>query len=308
MCRAMMYSGRSVLLDDLLFKPSHSLIQQTLNPKELDLLNLGGFGLTAWDPSSFEPEQPFEYRSMSLPLFDRNLKSIAEKVRTSCMLAHVRGVPYGVTSDLGEANLHPFRYGKFAWIMAHNGALSGFQGMRHEMIKHMSPGVVRHLSGNTDSEAIYALVMSQLSNPQTDREPAKLVDALTRALRIVRQIRKAAGEQLSSSLNLFFTNGVDCVALRFVFDFGCYPTSSPGEIRATAMRYLSLWYTTGESYREVSGDWRMSGDPGSTRSVLVASEPLSTDKTGWVEVPEYSVLVLERHNNETRAQTIAIDV
>ena len=34
--------------------------------------------------------------------------------------------------------------------------------------------------------------------------------------------------------------------------------------------------------------------PGKNTSVLFASEPLTTNTTGWLEVPEYSIISVER--------------
>jgi predicted glutamine amidotransferase len=93
LCRALLYLGSSILLDDLLFKPDNSLVRQVYMPKMLNLLNLAGFGMKAWDDKSKSPEMPFSYSADWLPVFDRNLKSLAEKVSINCLLAHVRGVP-----------------------------------------------------------------------------------------------------------------------------------------------------------------------------------------------------------------------
>ena len=59
MCRVLAYLGEPVLLDDLLYKPDSSLIRQTYAPKMLHMLNLAGFGMQAWDPTSFRPEDPY---------------------------------------------------------------------------------------------------------------------------------------------------------------------------------------------------------------------------------------------------------
>src|SRR5256885_16935517 len=87
MCRALLYLGEPVLLDNLLFQPDSALVRQSYMPKMLNLLNLAGFGLRAWDPGSHAPEKPYFYASPSLPVFDRNLKNLAEKVRAGCVLA-----------------------------------------------------------------------------------------------------------------------------------------------------------------------------------------------------------------------------
>jgi glutamine amidotransferase len=58
MCRALLYLGEPVLLDNLLFQPDSALVRQSYMPKMLSLLNLAGFGLRAWDPGSHAPGRP----------------------------------------------------------------------------------------------------------------------------------------------------------------------------------------------------------------------------------------------------------
>jgi hypothetical protein len=81
MCRALLYLGHPVLLDHLLYQPDSALVRQSFNPRMLHLLNLAGFGMLAWDRQSHASHTPWEYRSTALPVFDRNLKSLACKVR-----------------------------------------------------------------------------------------------------------------------------------------------------------------------------------------------------------------------------------
>ena len=75
MCRALLYLGEPVLLDDLLFQPDSALVRQTYMPKMLDMLNLAGFGMRAWDPQSHDPAAAYAYASEAMPVFDRNLKN-----------------------------------------------------------------------------------------------------------------------------------------------------------------------------------------------------------------------------------------
>ena len=56
MCRALLYLGEPVMLDNLLFQPDSALVRQSYMPKMLNLLNLAGFGLRAWDRASHAPE------------------------------------------------------------------------------------------------------------------------------------------------------------------------------------------------------------------------------------------------------------
>ncbi len=293
MCRVLAYAGPPIPLEDLLFLSSSSLVKQTVAAQQLDMLNLAGFGFVGWDPASREPHEPWIYRSTMLPNFDPNLRVLARKLRVSTVLAHVRGVPLTADAGVGSHNLHPFRYPGYAWSMAHNGAIEGFAEIRHALHTHTRPEVARRIGGTTDSEAIYALTMSQLRDPQR-ADTQELSDAVLRSLRVLRQVRAAHGLDTTSSVNLCFTNGTDVVALRFVFDFGRYPIGEPQSLKSGAFDYLSLWYTVGERFEQVGGDWRIAGGADSTDTVLVASEPLSLDTTGWVEVPEYTLLTARR--------------
>ena len=81
MCRVLSYLGPPVLLDELLYKPDSSLVRQSYAPQQLSMLNLGGFGMVAWDPESPNPHKPWTYRSTELPVFDANLKAMAMKAR-----------------------------------------------------------------------------------------------------------------------------------------------------------------------------------------------------------------------------------
>ena len=60
----------------------------------------------------------------------------------------------------------------------------------------------------------------------------------------------------------------------------------------TDLPFVSLWCALGGEYTQSDGDWQMTaGDP--PRSLIVASEPLTTDFSTWLEVPEYSMLTAE---------------
>ena len=52
MCRALLYLGEPVVLDNLLFQPDSALVRQSYMPKMLNLLNLAGFGLRAVWPAA----------------------------------------------------------------------------------------------------------------------------------------------------------------------------------------------------------------------------------------------------------------
>jgi glutamine amidotransferase len=307
MCRALLYLGEPVVLDNLLFQPDSALVRQSYMPKMLNLLNLAGFGLRAWDPSSHAPEQPFFYGSPSLPVFDRNLKSLAEKIRAACVLAHVRGVAYSTAVDISLQNVHPFQFEGLPWALAHNGDLAGIQEMKPLLAKEIRPQYIARIRGTTDSEWIYALFVSQLEDPAGPAPEAEVFEALERTLGIIRRAREALGIAVSSSANLFIANGSQLAALRYCFDFGCYRTEDAARVHEANLSFLSLWYTLGHDYGLHDAEWKMTGGAEHADSILVASEPLTRDTASWVELPEYGALFAETRNGRPRVSVRLLD-
>ena len=293
MCRALLYLGEPVLLDNLLFQPDSALVRQSYMPKMLNMLNLAGFGLRAWDPRSHAPDQPFFYGSPSLPVFDRNLKNLAEKVRAGCVLAHVRGVAYSTAVEISLQNVHPFQFDGLQWALAHNGDLAGLTEMKPHLAPHVKPEFLARIRGTTDSEWIYALFVSQLADPRGKSTEDEVFKALESTLGILREARKRIGMALSSSVNLFIANGSQLAALRYCLDFGCYRTDEPARVHEANLAFLSLWYTLGRDYGLHEDEWKMSGGAQHADSIIVASEPLTRDTSSWVELPEYGALFAE---------------
>ena len=306
MCRALAYLGEPVRLSGLLHDPDSALISQTIDPRLLNMLNLGGFGMAAWLPDAPEPREPLTYRSTTLPIYDANLKSLADHLRPICVLAHVRGIPYRPDAGFGPQNLHPFRYAGFRWALAHNGDLAGFDRLRPGLLRHIRPDIAARIRGTTDSEWVYALMMSQLSDPAADLPLGEVTAALARTVRILSDLRAEQGIGESSSANLFLTDGRRLLVLRFTFDYGCYALAGPPELADPGRPYLSLWYTAGDRYDRSDGEWGMVGGGDSARSVLVASEPLTRDTSGWVEVPEYSALAVDQGPDGCRIRVVDV--
>jgi len=290
MCRALAYLGQPVLLDHLLFQPDSALVRQSYMPKMLSMLNLAGFGLRAWVRDSHDPARPFSYGSPTLPVFDRNLKNLAEKIAPSCVLAHVRGVAYSSAVEISLQNVHPFQFEGMRLALAHNGDLARFAEMKPHLAGHLKPGIARLIRGTTDSEWIYALLVSQLDDPSKSSSAEEIMAAMDRTLAILREVRTTCGIASSSSVNLFLTTGDQLAAVRYCFDFGCYPTGDPAQVHEANLSFLSLWYTSGREYGQHDGEWKMIGGSDAADSIIIASEPLTRDTSTWLEVPEYSMI------------------
>src|SRR5919198_4533553 len=306
MCRMLAYLGEPLLVQDLLYETDNSLVRQSYGPRMMyAFLNLAGFGMQAWDPTSLRPEDPFTYRSTTLPSFDRNLRFISSKLAPTCLVAHVRGVSWSSDVVVADTNLHPFRFVGARVVLAHNGHLREFARMRYALLEHVRPELARRIEGTTDSEWIYAMILSQLDDPYGVPETRELADATANALRILRRVRATHEIDTSSPVNLCVSSGRSVVATRVSFDYGWYPPED--EMLETDLPFVSLWYAIGGEYVNTDGTWQMTaGEP--PRSVIIASEPLTTDVSTWLEVPEYSMLTAELTSDGLQFETRDLDV
>jgi glutamine amidotransferase len=306
MCRVLAYLGEPIAVGHVLFDTDSSLVRQSYSPRMMNtFLNLAGFGMVAWDPRSVRPEVPFTYRATTLPTFDRNLRDLAGKLASTCLLAHVRGVTHSSNEVVGQSNLHPFRFPGAGVAFAHNGHLREFARMRYDLVEHIRPELVQRIEGTTDSEWIYALMLSQLEDPYGMPDARELADATASALRLLRDVRARHGIDTSSPVNLCVTTGDALVATRFSFDYGWYPDEDA--LLETDLPFVSLWYTVGGEYVQRDGGSAMtaSDDP---RSLLIASEPLTVDTSTWLEVPEYSMITVARTPDGIEFETRDLDV
>lgn len=158
MCRILTYLGKPIVVEELLYKPDNSFIKQSYNPKYMSyLLNLAGFGMAAWDRTSYNSQLPYLYKTTQLPFYDGNLYNLASKISPYCLLAHLRGVSYHEQQIISNQNVHPFIFSGSNVVLAHNGSLSNFEIMRYDLLEYIDPKYKKYIHGTTDSEWIYSI-------------------------------------------------------------------------------------------------------------------------------------------------------
>ena len=99
MCRWLAYSGTPVLLEELLYKPKHSLIDQSLHSTlGAETTNGDGFGI-GW----YGDERDAWRRSTAIePAWnDRNLRDLAGAPESGLVFAHIRASS-GITGAADE--------------------------------------------------------------------------------------------------------------------------------------------------------------------------------------------------------------
>ncbi len=154
MCRFLAYAGAPVFLEDLVASPCHSLIHQSLHAEEAKTgTNGDGFGLGWYG----ERAEPGVYREIRPAWSDENLLSIARQVRSHLFFAHVRAAT-GTAST--RANCHPFTHGRHLFM--HNGQIGAYAAVKRRLEALIPDGLYDARTGNTDSEALFLLILAQL--------------------------------------------------------------------------------------------------------------------------------------------------
>lgn len=235
MCRLLGYIGPSIPLDYLLYKPEHSLVVQSYQPREMNsgLLNADGFGVGWYHPQ--RDTNPFTYKNI-LPIWnDINLPSLSRYVESGCWLASIRSATSGQGIDI--SNCQPFQNDRLLCI--HNGRIENFrQTLCRPLCDRLDDAAYQAINGNTDSEYFFALVTNEyLANPSGNLE-----QALETALLTLDELAKS--HQVVASANMVVSDGHRLVASRFASG-----TAAP-----------SLYW--------------LRDDPAFPDAVIIASEPL----------------------------------
>jgi glutamine amidotransferase len=275
MCRFLAYKGAPVILDKLLYQPKNSLVNQSINARELEEpLNGDGFGV-GWYMPDIDPD-PACFVSVYPAWNNRNLRLLAPKILSPCVIAHVRAASVG---DVSESNCHPFVYKNF--LMMHNGGIEEFGVIKRAIRSRLSDELYNWIKGQTDSEHFYALFLSHL-NKSNDFSGESIRKCLEVTITEMEDLKAEYGIAKDPSyLNLMVTDGKVLVGMRYCSD--------PKE------EALTLYYSSGAKYVCIDGVCEMiDSKAGEEKAVLVVSEKLTDLKEDWNMIPNnYSILVKE---------------
>jgi len=153
MCRWVAYSGSPIRPRTLLYDSDYGLVEQSRRDRLAGgYPNADGFGLGWYDDDG---EQPGLYRSTSPAWGDRNLRDLAQHLRSPLFLAHVRAA---TGTPVEQSNCHPFRHGR--WLFQHNGFIDGHLEHRRELILAVDPSLFASIDGTTDSQLMFFLALT----------------------------------------------------------------------------------------------------------------------------------------------------
>ena len=167
MCRFLAYLGEPIFLEDLVCKPRHSLVRQSLRAVEAKTVTNGdGFGVGWYG----ERAEPGVYHEVMPAWSDQNLLALCANVRSRLFFAHVRAATGG---GISRQNCHPFQFGRYMFI--HNGQVGGFSQVRRVMETWLPDALYEHRSGGTDSELLFLLIVARIQEGEPVRDAVRSV-------------------------------------------------------------------------------------------------------------------------------------
>lgn len=274
MCRLLAYKGPPVILDDLLYEPEHSIINQSFHATEMEEpLNGDGFGV-GWYARHIEPE-PAVFTSVRPAWNNRNLQYITPKISSDCVFAHVRAASVGAVTKL---NCHPFHCHNF--LMMHNGGIDNFQQIRRPLLAELSDTQFHNIQGQTDSEHIFALFLEHLNGRQTT---AAYLDSLKATVDDIHRLMHETGLEALAGLNILITDGKQFVGSR-------YKTESYNHA-------LSLYFAKGEQLDGVANIGTQPQTDEERRAILFVSERLNSHAKNWNSVPQNQFFTVDEQSN-----------
>ncbi|CAV27319.1 class II glutamine amidotransferase [Vibrio atlanticus] len=161
MCRWLAYQGVPIYLDEVIYVPEHSLINQSLEARKgTTRLNADGFGL-GWYT---QRDTPGQFREVLPAWGDDNLRSLAHHISSHRFMAHIRSSTGSVVS---RSNCHPFIVDN--WMFMHNGQIDEFEKLRFQLERLLPESLYHYRLGTTDSELIFLLMIKNglFSNANT---------------------------------------------------------------------------------------------------------------------------------------------
>jgi predicted glutamine amidotransferase len=261
MCRWMAWHGQPVPLEDLLFKPEHGLIDQSLHSRMgAETTNGDGFGVGWYGTGN----GPGLYHSISPAWGDANLRHLAGHIESPLFLAHVRAT---TGTAVQETNCHPYQHGR--WLFVHNGLINDFHVIRRELAFAIEPERFPEIQGSTDSELLFHLA---LTNGLEDDPLAALEDTIG----FVEAAATRHGIDRAIQASIGVSDGESLWAVRY---------STEGNSRTLFVSDDA--HAIKQLYPENANLQRMRD-----ADRLVVSEPIADLPGAWREIPEASALTV----------------
>jgi predicted glutamine amidotransferase len=261
MCRWMAWKGQPVILEELLFRPEHSLVVQSLHSEMgAETTNGDGFGIGWYGVG----RGPGLYRSVEPAWNDANLRALSAHIESPLFMAHVRA---STGSPVQETNCHPFAHDR--WAMVHNGLVNDWSELRRDLLMAVDPALFPGIRGTTDSEILFHLALGS----GIENDP---LGALERAVGLAEAVSELHGRPPAVQASIGLTDGETLWAVRYAS--AGVPRSLFVSADAETVKHMNPDNPRLQQLR--AGD------------CVVVSEPLSDLPGVWHEIPAETALVI----------------
>jgi predicted glutamine amidotransferase len=272
MCRWLAYSGSPILLQELLYKPEHSLIDQSMHARlGVETTNGDGFGVGWYGVDG--PPTPVLFRGVGPAWGDANLRELSGAISSPLFLAHIRA---STGTPVQQTNCHPFRHQRWLWL--HNGVIRDFATLKRDLVLAVDPELYPTIAGSTDSEVMFHLALT--FGLRTDP-----VGAVQRMVGFVEKTAQRHRVQYPLQMTAATTDGDRVWVFRYSSE-----RDSRSLYFSTHVGTLREMYPENEALQRVSDETR-----------IVVSEPLGELVGAWQPVPEASFGVIQKGGDQLGA-------
>ena len=227
-----------------------------------------------WGVAYYLADAPHVIRNVAGAFEDQIFQRVSGIVASETVLAHIRKANVGGVNIL---NSHPLQYGR--WVFAHNGQVHNFDTHSEQIKRLVAPTLKRYILGDTDSEVLFYLFLTQLSR-MTDlhrrgTSVKDVVTALVETASLVRDIADGDANDERSKLTLMATDGHTMASLRWgpELHFSTYKSHC---LDRDQCPYLSA-------------ECEAPTETGFVNHLIVSSEPLQGDNI-WIELEDGEVV------------------
>ena len=271
MCR--IFGFRSVIQSQV-----HSSLVQADNA----LLHQSNHHPDGWGVAYYVGQSPHIVKSLS-PAFDDHLfKRVSGIVASETVIAHLRKATIGETC---VTNTHPFQYGR--WVFAHNGNIKNFPQLRKILMARIDSNLRRFVLGETDSEAIFYLLLTHLGKLVDIHQEKINVDDLVRGTQnCLTELKSVVGpfnpddkgDPKDTYFTFIITNGTTLLAHQGgkALSYSTYKTRCPD--RGTC--------------RSFAPECEAPTQTGFVNHLVFSSEPLQGENI-WVSMPPGQMIGLD---------------
>ena len=152
MCRWLAYSGSPILMKEVLYGGTNSLVDQSLHSRlGAEPTNGDGFGV-GWYGA---PDTPGMFHSTEPAWNDQNLRELAGHISSPLFFTHIRAA---IGSAVQQTNCHPFRHDR--WLFMHNGYINEFATIKRDLILAVDPSLYPEIKGQADTEVLFFLALT----------------------------------------------------------------------------------------------------------------------------------------------------